>query len=565
MAWFSKKDSDEKKKRDENTPPVIQYYNQETERLFYYHERTKHTYQSVNFNSHYLDWDNQPNPFRIYSRVPVIPLPRKPDFPEEGTLKALEGLNEIPNGYRQPLLTLLTLSQLLYYSMAISAWKQVRDSDFKYSLRVNPSSGNLHPTETHLAIKGIQEIPDGLYHYRVNEHALEQRGLGEFVRPLALLGNAPWAVESPILIVFTSIFWRESWKYQDRAYRYCLHDLGHASCSLLTSAKVLGLPGFCLGHFPDNAVAKTLGLLESDEQPLMMIPLGVLPKENMELNKLIVNDILSLVPQTSGEPNQLSNEEVPYYALENMHIATRLPDEITSPPTPLLGKEKGEKNIVRLSKSDTVDKPLRIVSRTRRSALEFNNEISMSLENFGSLMYYATRGFCADFRNNLFGGRGADFITLYLYIHRVEGIEPGVYQYNPESHSLKKVKDGDQRSWAAGLSLGQSIAANCIVAFSMIADLKSAAQIFGNRGYRYVHCEAGFIGQGLYLAAEALGLNATGIGAFFDDDVHKYLAIPPDQGHVIYHFTVGKAVLDDRLIQIGDDPLDLFTTKQEKV
>src|SRR5208283_5438986 len=131
-----------------------------------------------------------------------------------------------------------------------------------------------------------------------------------------------------------------------------------------------------------------------------------------------VKDILSLVPPISGEPNRLSKDEAPYYALENMHIATRLPDEITSPPVPRLGKERGAKDTLQLSKSDMVDKPLRWVSRTRRSALEFNNEISMSLENFGSLLYYATRGFRADFRNPFspYQGEGLgvrSFISLY--------------------------------------------------------------------------------------------------------------------------------------------------------
>jgi nitroreductase len=53
--------------------------------------------------------------------------------------------------------------------------------------------------------------------------------------------------------------------------------------------------------------------------------------------------------------------------------------------------------------------------------------------------------------------------------------------------------------------------------------LAEAARVFGNRGYRYVHFEAGAIGQRLYVGAEALGWNATGIGAFYDDDVHRYL------------------------------------------
>jgi SagB-type dehydrogenase family enzyme len=81
----------------------------------------------------------------------------------------------------------------------------------------------------------------------------------------------------------------------------------------------------------------------------------------------------------------------------------------------------------------------------------------------------------------------------------------------------------------------------------MIGDFEKATQIYGDRGYRYVHFEAGAIGQRMYLAAEALGLRATGIGAFFDDEVHKYLSIAPEQGQVVYHFAVGYPVTDPRL------------------
>ena len=73
----------------------------------------------------------------------------------------------------------------------------------------------------------------------------------------------------------------------------------------------------------------------------------------------------------------------------------------------------------------------------------------------------------------------------------------------------------------------------------MIADIDRAVRAHGDRGYRYVHFEAGAIGQRLYLAAEALGLGGTGIGAFFDDEVHRYLNLARDQGQVVYHFAIG--------------------------
>jgi SagB-type dehydrogenase family enzyme len=85
------------------------------------------------------------------------------------------------------------------------------------------------------------------------------------------------------------------------------------------------------------------------------------------------------------------------------------------------------------------------------------------------------------------------------------------------------------------------------VAFSMIADIDRAVRSHGDRGYRYVHFEAGAIGHGLYLAAEALGLGTTGIGAFYDDDVHQYLGLTAAQRQVVYHFAIGYPVPDPRL------------------
>ena len=139
------------------------------------------------------------------------------------------------------------------------------------------------------------------------------------------------------------------------------------------------------------------------------------------------------------------------------------------------------------------------------------------------------------------------FIRLYLYIHRVDEFEPGVYVYDFESGGLELCRRGDQRFVAAGLSLRQDLAGNSCVTFSMVGDLDGATRLYGDRGYRYVHFEAGAIGQQLYVASEAVGLRATGIGAFFDDRVNRYLELESSQGEVVYHFAIGHPVLDDRL------------------
>ncbi|MEI9813629.1 MAG: SagB/ThcOx family dehydrogenase [Acidobacteriota bacterium] len=129
----------------------------------------------------------------------------------------------------------------------------------------------------------------------------------------------------------------------------------------------------------------------------------------------------------------------------------------------------------------------------------------------------------------------------------MEGLDRGVYRFWPEHGQLEPIKLGDQRLAAAGLSLGQDLAGNACAAFSMIGDLDRAVRAYGDRGYRYVFFEAGAIGHRLYLAAEALGLAATGIGAFYDDEVHRYLGLTGEAGQVVYHFSIGHPVVDPRL------------------
>jgi len=176
----------------------------------------------------------------------------------------------------------------------------------------------------------------------------------------------------------------------------------------------------------------------------------------------------------------------------------------------------------------------------RRSALNFTGgPHSMSLEHLSALLVMAAEPFSADFATTR-------YIQLYLYSHRVTGLRPGVYRVWERDRELEVVRSGDQRIQAAGLSLGQDLAGNACVAFSMIADIERAVRAHGDRGYRYVHFEAGAIGQRLYVAAEALGLAATGIGAFYDDRVHEYLNLAREQGQVVYHFAVGYPVHDAR-------------------
>lgn len=426
-----------------------------------------------------------PDPFRHYDGVPVLDLPADPPAPDSAS-PAQDGA--------------AFLSRLLFYSASISAWKRA-PSGVRYALRVNPSSGNLHPTEFHFVTRGLKDWPDGLYHYRPLSHMAEQRALGDFFSKLPGLA-------APVTFILTAVVWREAWKYRERAYRYCLLDIGHASEALLLAAQAMGLTSTVTGEFADDELARGFGF-SKDEWPMLVVALSGAP--------IPAGDAGSAeAAWFGGEANRLSRETISYSLIEGVHQATKWNGEYGEtqlPRRPILIRDFGK------------------IARARRSALDFLATAEMSFSQLSAIL----------------GVTESCFVQMYLYVHRVEGLPAGVYRYAAEACELERINVGDQHVMAAGLSLGQELAGNACLAFSMVADLERAARACGECGYRYVHFEAGATGQRMYLAAEALGMRATGIGAFFDDEVNRYLELTPAQGEVIYHFAIGHAITDGRL------------------
>ena len=528
--------------------------NSEIDRLFAYHERTKHSYASVYSGGWSLDWDNQPNPFRRYAGAPRVELPpvETGPRPEASTSSVLLGL-DAAGGAAWPASALPLLGSLLFHSMSISAWKHVLDTEVRYSLRVNPSSGNLHPTETWIVVRGFDDLPDGLYHYDVRGGALEQRRAGDAADALdALPGFDPLGARGRgVCVVLTSIFWREAWKYRDRAYRYCLHDAGHAAASVATAARGLGLAARVHGHFADARLEELMGLEGTAERPLLILDLR--PEDGRDAASSTSSSAARTLAPPAGTPNVLSAEERPYPLIDGMHLSTRV-DGGACPPAPEpLPEPEGS---VPLPAAEPADEPLHLSVRRRRSALDYDPAGGTTLRDFAGILRESACLPRCDVLGSLRGGPPRRLVELYCYAHRVEGLRPGCYRYLPRRHALLLVREGDVRNVAAGLSLGQELAGHAIAAFSLIADLGRGAAAFGNRAYRHAHIEAGMVGQGLYLAAIARGIGATGIGAFFDDDVHRWLGLVGRDRQVIYHHSIGQAVADPRLVD-GDRPAEV--------
>lgn len=450
-----------------------------------------------------------PYPFRHYENVLTLDLPAGPQPPAVRALDVLAGRA----GAVRPSDGPAFLSSLFYYSAAVSASKVVPSTGYRYALRVNPSSGNLHPTEFHFLTRGLREWPDGLYHYRPSSHVAEQRAAGTLEKP---------STPNPgITAVLTSIVWREAWKYRERAYRYCLHDAGHAWQALELAARALGCDVRVSFDFDDKELATALRLAE-DEWPLVQLEIGgeALPGQAAEAHTPV---------WFGGSPNSLSQSVLEYPLIGEIHRLTQAPHEGTT----ALEAQEGDGEF-ELPPAAASQRGFAEVVRGRRSALDFiGGGASMSREQLSAILHPQLARF--------------SLIQLFLYVHRVDGLAPGLYRCWPARRRLQLLQEGDQRLMAAALSLSQDLAGNACLAVSMAGDLGRATQLHGPRGYRHVHFEAGAVGQHLYLGAEAVGLNATGIGAFYDDAVNQYLQLDTARFSAVYHFAIGYAVPDPRL------------------
>ncbi len=492
-----------------------------------YHDRTKHHLNRYAAGPGALDWDAQPNPFRHWLDTPATRLPRN--------VLASEILWPHLDQPRPPLaFTPDSLGSLLRLCAGLTAWKQYGPS--RWSLRAHPSSGNLHPTETWLSLAGVPGLQDGLYHYQPQDHSLERRAHGA-------------TVTSGVWLGYTSIPWREAWKYGERAFRYCQLDLGHVLAALAYAAALHGWEARLLPWHPDQ-VAAHLGVDRHADFT------GV---EAEEAEVMVALQAAATLPPTwtewAGRPALLDPK--PMYewpVIEAAAHATRgaLPPE----PVPSRAATARVESDSRLAATQVI--------LQRRSAQAFDGSSVLPAAVFRRLLAAMLPGGSPVWKL----WPQAPRVHPVLLLHRVEGMKPGLYalprsaaaradlqQTLPDLFTwtpadpelpLHELYPAKAERTARTLSCHQDIASQSALTVLFIAEF--AAPIQDNpAAWRHLHWEAGMLGHCLGVEAEAAGWRSTGIGCFFDDAVHEVLGLQDTRYQVIYHTALGMAVDDPRL------------------
>jgi len=532
-----------------------------------YHERTKHHFHRYAASLGYMDWATQPDPFRRYQGADLIRLPpAKPGRPlPYWQLYALGDVSSEP-------LSLESISLFFRYALSLTAWK--RFHDMTWSLRANPSSGNLHPTEGYAVLPAIDRLGEApaVYHYAPEEHALERRAILDAKAWSELCAPFP---EGSFLVGLSSVHWREAWKYGERAFRYCQHDAGHALATLRIAAAALGWGLVLLDGMSDRAIAALFGLSRADDY-------GTAEREEPELLALVTPGLPStpsrlvsgltagsIGAQWCGEANKLSPEHsVDWPLIDEVAQATR-----RSGSAPITEAFSGLPTYKELF--DTPVREGRLTAEKailgRRSAVAMDGVTAISQGAF-----FRTLARLMPTRD----GRSMPWdaipwrprIHLGLFVHRVEGVPRGLYALARDPDKLAALKEvmrrefrwerlpscppglplyllqeGDCRALAATVSCGQDIAGDGAFSLGMIADYIESLTTYGPAFYRNLFWEAGMVGQVLYLEAEEAGIRSTGIGCYFDDPVHESFGIASREWQSFYHFTVGGPVEDTRL------------------
>lgn len=497
-----------------------------------YHESTSHSEQSIRNNRHFLDWDNQPLPFKIYKDVETVPLSRNPEILKysPGSVFDTNGQTSAA-GLEEKIPDLAILSNVLYLTAGITKRKTVPGGEMYF--RAYPNTGALYHIDLYLVVQDLPDLTAGIYHFGPHDFSLHRLRSGDYREFVSqATGDYPRVKHAPVILISTSTYWRNAWKYQARAYRHCYWDGGTLHANLLEIANVNELQPEVVMGFADQAVERLLDIDPDREGALTMVPLGYtnqLPTDSPPVTRLDL------------ETEPLSRSEVDYPLIREVHAASSLGDgdeadrwRANKLEPARKTRDKSLAEIPLNSAEELPNKSLADVICRRGSTRAFASNRSISFEHLSTILDRATRDIPFDFMDS----PTSSMVDLYLIVNAVEGLKPGSYFFRPSDRTLALLQEGNFRQTAGRLALGQELAADAAASIYCMSSLETILSCFGDRGYRAAQLAGGITGGRIYLAAYGQGLGASG-STFFDDEVTDFFAPHAAGKSVLFLTAVG--------------------------
>lgn len=417
-----------------------------------YHDATKHSYLSVQLDPNYVDASTQPSSFKVY-----------------------------PKFYRRVKLNLNNpVHSFISLTSAITLEKVYKDGPYK--LRVNPSAGALYPTEVYVQVRGIEGMVNGIYHLEVENNCLTliyeliDDGLENYIIPGKSING--------FIFLISCVYYRSSWKYQNRSMRYCLLDSGHHLGAIAASAYLYKRDIQLIFDFDKLALNSDLGF-ENKEFITACAVSGKIQDKKIRRLRL-------KVPFVSGTDYFESNQFI-----EDAYQATTL--------------QKSRQQKLEYPQFDFDRDKFYQTVWDRRSIRRFRKE-AISQEDYLYVVQQLQQSIPTE---------NYEEIEIYSVVHRVKGMTPGLYK------GTYLIKAGNFSEKTGYLCINQAIARDGAVTLFFVSDYlnyQTAMQI------------AGFLGQRLYLTSNYLGIQCSGIGAYYDDETQELLETNKD---VLYGMVIG--------------------------
>ncbi|HWC32240.1 MAG TPA: SagB family peptide dehydrogenase [Actinomycetota bacterium] len=461
-----------------------------------YHERTKHSYESIRREGGGLDWSNEPSPFKEYLDLDAIALP-----PPEGTgVPAHDAITASTDVKSDAPLTTDALSYVLFHGAGVT--RIFRGSFGELRFRAYASAGALYPNEVYLVSGGTEGLDAGVYHYGPRDHDLRLLREGDHRGALGLAGAQPGQAS----LVVTGLPWRTAWKYGTRGFRHLYWDAGMIVANVLGSGAARGVRATVLLGFVDEAVARMIGVDGETEFPLCIVALGDAdaPPHN-EVTEMISHRVAPVSRRPRRDPG-----------IERAHAATMLRTEAEVEAVRAAVREAhgdGERRVERVEpfprerlSRDGFERVVRRRGSSRSLARE-----AFPAGELAAVLDLALATFPSDWPS------GA--VRVFLVASALEGVPPGAYRYDGGG-SFAEIRAGDLRRKAGFVCLEQRLAADGAAALFLMGDVESELATLGSRGYVAAQLEAAIVAGRIYLGAYAQCLGASGI-TFYDDEVRQ--------------------------------------------
>lgn len=423
--------------------------------MFWYHATTKHSYNSVRSNPNQISWEDKPHTYKNY--------------PDSYTKVKID-LDDVEDNF-------------LFHIAGVSAKKTYPSGE--YYLRINPSAGALYPNELYFQVRGVEGKKDGIYHYEVSTASLK------LLKPINdKEGLEPYfgytTAMSGYLFLVSAVYYRSSWKYRNRAFRYCLLDAGHLLGSIEASSLLK---------------EKNVKMAYQIEREKLNRMFGFTDRECFLAGAVMAEPI----ENTVVSPVEF---ELPYVDASRTFEKNALIEQAYEESTVLLDCTAQEKVPTFTYHAAKLQDTL----LHRRSQRGFNAE-GISKGQFNYIVDAIHQPILSDCDED---------VSIYIVLNRVLDMPLGLYKEG------KYIKYGDFAKHAGYLSLEQySLSQQGAVAFFLTSK---------SHNYQALYQKAGIIGQRLYVASLYLGIGCSGIGAYYDNEVNTFV---DNDEMVLYALAIG--------------------------